>query len=135
VQVQNLPRPSKTIGDRIDEITNAIRNASLPLDVDVADAITSTIRSSIRPRDGRHLVERLRLDRIAIAPPLLRLFVDAENLCTVEGCIRRLCCDFVRLWLWRGYEGAADRREALHIGLWVRDERWSAAGLCEGHGS
>lgn len=57
VQVHNLPKPGKDIKPRVVEITAAIRaGAALPDGLDVRSAVTGTVRSSIRPPDGRMLV-------------------------------------------------------------------------------
>jgi DNA polymerase len=56
VQVQNLPRPDFAVADRLEEVTDAVRLGTLPEDLDVSTAITSTIRSSFRASAGHHLV-------------------------------------------------------------------------------
>jgi DNA polymerase bacteriophage-type len=68
VQPHNLPRPDRSVKDMIGEITDSIRAGSILAGVDVATAVTSTIRSAFRAFDGFQIIQA---DYSSIEPRVL----------------------------------------------------------------
>lgn len=91
VQPHNLPRPDRTVKDRIEEITDCIRAGSLPADLDIATAITSTVRSAFRAFPGHHLVQA---DYASIEPRTLAWLADCTAMLEVFRTGRDIYQDF-----------------------------------------
>jgi hypothetical protein len=86
VQTQNLAKPDKTVEDRVEEITNAIRNGAFPPDLDPSLALTSTVRSSFRATDGHCFwivdlasIESRVLAWLSNCQPLLAVFREGRD--------------------------------------------------------
>ena len=78
VQVQNLPRPSRLASEHCEAITDAICfGEPMPVEIDTVDAVTSTIRSAFRARDGYKLL-------VSDCPP--NSSIENRLLAWVAGC-------------------------------------------------